>query len=272
MATEAGVQSVTRGAVDAVADDVPDDVMVETTEAVVWVRITRPEALNALSTATIERLTAAIEAARHSDVIVLTGQGRAFCTGADLGSTVDAETVEAAGRLVSTIASVAPPVIAAVNGPAAGVGASIALACDLVLAAESAFFLLPFLPLGLVPDGGATHSVVAAVGRARAARMAFCGERISAVTAAEWGLIGEVVPDQQLSARVEAVIERICRAPRAGAAETKRLLRAAEAGPLAAALQAELEAQTRLLESPEYARAREGFLAKAPVDFRGRRG
>lgn len=248
------------------------DVSIESSRGVTWVRINRPDTLNALSTTTLTALAVAIDYARDADVVVITGVGRAFCTGADLGTDVSAATVAAAGELVALIAAIPAPVIAAVNGPAAGVGASIAFACDLVLAAESAFFLLPFLPLGLVPDGGATHAVVAGAGRTRAARMAFGGERIPAALAAEWGLVGEVVPDANFAARVGAVIDRLCAAPRAAVTETKRLLRAAEAPALHAALQKELETQSYLLARPEYARAREGFLAREPVDFRAQRG
>ncbi|MER2136054.1 MAG: enoyl-CoA hydratase-related protein [Arthrobacter sp.] len=243
-------------------------ISVEVLAGVTYLRIDGPQRLNALSTACIRRLATQLEAARDSSAVVITGVGRAFCTGADLGTDVTAETVDAAGALVELIASVPPPVLAAVNGPAAGVGASIALACDLVLASESAFFLLPFLPLGLVPDGGATHSVVAGAGRARAARMAFGGERIPAALAAEWGLVGEVVPDSDLDARVADLLDRICSAPREAAVQTKRLLREADREALSGAVQRELAVQADLLGSAEYAMAREGFLARKPVDFR----
>ncbi|MDK1358700.1 enoyl-CoA hydratase-related protein [Arthrobacter sp. zg-Y1219] len=247
-------------------------ISIESTNGVAWLRFNRPDTLNAVSTAALAELAEALESARDADAVVITGAGRAFCTGADLGTDVNGATVAAAGEVVSLIAAMPAPVIAAVNGPAAGVGASIAFACDLVLAADSAFFLLPFLPLGLVPDGGATHAVVTGAGRTRAARMAFGGERIPAALAAEWGLVGEVVPAAELEARIGEVVSRLCSAPRAAVTETKRLLRAAEAPALAAALQRELEIQSDLLGRQEYARAREGFLARKPVDFRGERG
>lgn len=247
------------------------DLSVETERGVSRIRLNRADKLNAVSTESLWELARAVRSAADSDAIVITGTGRAFCTGADLGTDVDAGTVAAAGELVAAIAEVEAPVIAAVNGPAAGVGASIAFACDLVIAAESAFFLLPFLPLGLVPDGGATHTVVAGAGRLRAARMALCGERIPAALAAEWGLVGEVVPDDSLPARLDEVIDRVCSAPRGAVVATKRLLRAADRSGLHGALERELETQSGLLATPEYARARAGFLAKTPVDFRGER-
>lgn len=247
-------------------------VSIESVQGVAWLRFNRPDTLNAVSTAALSALAAALEESRDADAVVITGAGRAFCTGADLGTDVTGETVAAAGAVVSLIAAIPAPVIAAVNGPAAGVGASIAFACDVVLAAESAFFLLPFLPLGLVPDGGATHTVVTAAGRIRAGRMAFGGERIPAALAAEWGLVGETVPDADLISRVDEMAARLCSAPRAAVSETKRLLRAAAAPALNAALERELEVQRDLLGRPEYVRAREGFLARKPVDFRGGRG
>ncbi|MFB2600395.1 enoyl-CoA hydratase/isomerase family protein [Herbiconiux sp. P17] len=226
------------------------------------IHIRRPERLNSLGTAHLDALTDAITVREAEiDVLVLTGEGRAFCSGADLSASVDAGTVAAAARVTTAIAQARQPVIAAVNGPAAGVGASIALACDLVVAVRSAYFLLPFLPLGLVPDGGGTHSVLAA-GRARATRLALGGERLPAETAEAWGLVSDVVDDDGLEARVAAYTARIVASPEA-AAETKRLLRAADNPQLAAALEREQEVQARLLDSATFFAARDAFLARA---------
>lgn len=149
-------------------------------------------------------------------VIVFGGTGRAFSSGADLSS-VDGdgtEGIDQANRLVGAIAGTPKPVVAAVNGGAAGVGCSIALACDLIWAAESAYFLLAFAGVGLMPDGGATATVAAAVGRARAARMALLAERIPARQALDWGLISAVAPDEALSAEVDEVVARLAHAAR----------------------------------------------------------
>ncbi len=230
----------------------------------------RPDRLNSLTTELLAETAALIRRADDgaTKVIVLTGAGRAFCSGADLSSTVDAETVAAANDVVQAIAEVRPAVVAAVNGAAAGVGASIALACDLTIAADSAFLLMPFLPLGLVPDGAATHTLVARAGAARAARLAFGGERLPAAQAAEWGLFGEVVPDDALDAQVSRVVDRMLDAPAAAVFETKALLRRADRVGLERAGSEELAVQGRLLASDEYARARAGFLEKRPVSFR----
>lgn len=234
------------------------------------VRLNKPSRLNALAT---EDLSALVDAIRAADagapsIIVIEGEGRAFCTGADLSGVVDSETVAVAARVVRAIADARAVTIARVQGPAAGVGASIALACDLVVAADTAFFLMPFLPIGLVPDGGATRTLVELVGRIRATRMILGGERIPASQAADWGLITEAVPEHSLDARVEFYADRILDAPQGAVFASKRLVREATEGTLARSLDAELVIQRDLLGSVEYARAREGFLAKRPVTFR----
>lgn len=238
--------------------------------AAAFLRIERADRLNALTTMHMRELARRVRDADQAGatVIVITGAGRAFCTGADLSGAVDGSTAEAAADIVRAISEARALVIAAVNGPTAGVGVSIAVACDLVVAAESAFFLLPFLSLGLVPDGGATHLVAARVGAPRAARMAFGGERIPASTAEAWGLVSEVVPAERLDERIGELLGRILDVPPAAVADTARLLRSGAKGSLDTALDAEVEAQRRLLDSEEFRLAREGFLEKRPVSFR----
>ncbi|MDL9979345.1 enoyl-CoA hydratase/isomerase family protein [Microbacterium sp. ASV49] len=234
------------------------------------VRLSRPSRLNSLTTEDLAALAETIRAvdADGPSVIVLEGEGRAFCTGADLSGLVDAATVAAAADVIRAISGARAVVIARVQGPAAGVGASIAVACDLVVAAASAFFLMPFLPIGLVPDGGATRTLVELVGRARATRMILGGERIGATQAAEWGLIADVVPDDQLDARIAVYVDRILDAPQQAVFASKRLVRGAAESALEEALVAELAVQGDLLASDEYAIAREAFLAKRPISFR----
>lgn len=245
-------------------------VSVQRDGAVTRITFDRPERLNSLTTELLAETAARIRLADDgaTKVVVLTGAGRAFCSGADLSSTVDAATVAAANDVVQAVAEVRPAVVAAVNGAAAGVGASIAFACDLTIAASSAFLLMPFLPLGLVPDGAATHTLVARAGAARAARLAFGGERLAAAQAAEWGLIGEVVPDEALEGRVAGIVDRLLDAPASAVFETKALLRRADRVGLEQSGADELAVQGRLLASEEYARARAGFLEKRPVSFR----
>ncbi len=186
--------------------------LVERQGDVLRITFDRPERLNSV---TAEILHAAAEAVENADdsgarVIVLTGSGRAFSSGADVspdGSPPGLDTLDAANRLVLAIVKSPVVVVAAVNGIAAGVGCSIALAADLAIAKESAGFMLAFTKIGLMPDGGASMLVPAAIGRARAARMALLAEKVSATTAAEWGLIAEVVADDDFAARVDGLVD-----------------------------------------------------------------
>ncbi len=168
----------------------------------------RPDRLNSVTAEILHAAADAVEKADDSGVrvIVVTGSGRAFSSGADVGpdgSPPGLDTLDAANRLVLAIVKSSVVVVAAVNGIAAGVGCSIAVAADLAIAKESAGFMLAFTRIGLMPDGGASMLVPAAIGRARAARMALLAEKVSATTAADWGLIAEVVADADFDARVE---------------------------------------------------------------------
>ena len=176
---------------------------------------------------------------------MITGAGRGFSSGADLGeqrSGVDGAAPDLSARLrelynpiILSVREMPKPVIAAVNGPAAGIGCSLALACDLIVAAESAFFLLAFVNIGLVPDGGVTAVLPARAGAARAAEMAMLGERVPAAQALEWGLINRVVADDELEREAGELLARLARGPdprlreHQAAAQPHALLRAARA-------------------------------------------
>src|SRR6266571_913741 len=177
-----------------------ETIRTETSGAVLTITLNRPESLNALNAAMRRELLSAIRAAGKDEsvrAVVITGEGRGFCSGADLrGGPAEREfrrvvTAEY-NPLISAIRELPKPVIAAVNGVAAGAGVSLALACDLVYAAEEARFILAFVRIGLVPDSGAVHALVHALGRHRAAELAFTGDPLSAAEAAESGLINGV--------------------------------------------------------------------------------
>ena len=193
-------------------------VTVDVAERVARITLNRPDSLNAWNEELGRDLAAALDRAREDDVraVLITGAGRAFSSGADLGEQragtegravpdLSARLRELYNPIILAIRELPKPVVAAVNGPAAGIGCALALACDLIVAAESSFFLLAFVNIGLVPDGGATATVPARIGAARAAEMAMLGERVPAPTALEWGLINRVVPDDELDAAADTL-------------------------------------------------------------------
>lgn len=234
----------------------------------------KPDRLNALTADMIHAAADAVDAAAGDGtrVIVLTGSGRAFSSGADVGPDGAApgfDTLDAANRFTLALTSSPLPVVAAVNGIAAGVGCSFALAADLTVARESAAFMLAFTKIGLMPDGGASLLVPAAVGRARAARMALLAEKVSATQAAEWGLIAEVVADDAFDARIDQLVEQLAAGAPLAYAATKRVMRAATLADLPAILDAERAGQGPLLESADFAEGIAAFQEKRPARFTG---
>lgn len=229
---------------------------------VLRLRLNRPERLNAVTATDLDRATAELSAVDPAvRVVVLTGTGRAFSSGADLSAQADGpSTLDAANRLVAAIVELDRPVVAAVNGPAAGVSCSIALAADIVVAAEGAYFVLPFTGIGLMPDGGASLLVPANVGRARAMHMALLPDRMSAAEAYAAGLIYRVVPDADFEAAVDEVVGRLAAGSRPALAAAKRAVNAATLGGLDAALAGERAGQVALLGSADVA---EGVVAFA---------
>jgi 2-(1,2-epoxy-1,2-dihydrophenyl)acetyl-CoA isomerase len=212
-------------------------VKLELDAGVATIVLNRPEALNAWTRALGEDMLAALERAEadaEARVIVFTGAGRAFSSGADLKSGAEfgpdgkpdvlGQLREAYNPLLRRIRTIPKPVIAKVNGPAAGIGCSLALAADLVVAAESAYFLLAFVNIGLGLDGGVSLTLPLRAGHARAFEMAFLGERIAASKALEWGLVNRVVPDEELDAAVGALVERLRGAAPGALATIKRTI------------------------------------------------
>lgn len=241
---------------------------------VLRVTINRPQRLNAVTVGTLIALREAFAAhAARPDVrgAVLTGAGRAFCTGADLsgdGTTPGAATLAAANAAVAAIRDFPVPVIAALGGPAAGVGVSLALAADLVVARESAYLLLAFTNVGLMPDGGATALVAASIGRARAMKLALLAERLPARQALDAGLIAEVYADAAFDDSLEALVTRLANGPRTAYGLTKQAINAATLSRLDAAFVRETDGQVRLLVGPEFLEGAAAFMHKRPADFR----
>ncbi|MDX6581843.1 MAG: 2-(1,2-epoxy,2-dihydrophenyl)acetyl-CoA isomerase [Solirubrobacterales bacterium] len=246
------------------------------------ITLNRPETLNSWNEQFGLDLKAALERAAEDDAVravLITGAGRAFSSGADLGEQrrgTEGESPDLSDRLqalynpiILGIRELPKPVVAAVNGPAAGIGCALALACDLIVASESAFFLLAFVNIGLIPDGGSTATVPARAGAARAAEMAMLGERVGAATALEWGLINRVVPDGELAGASELLVGHLAQGPTRAYANIKRLLNRSLYPDLAAQLDAEAEAQAQQGRTTDFVEGVVAFAEKRPPRFTG---
>lgn len=204
------------------------------------------------------------------DVTVENGTLRVTINRPDRMNAVKAETLDAANRVATTVRDFPRPVIAAVNGAAAGVGVSLALACDLTVASESSYFLLAFTRIGLMPDGGATALVAASVGRARAMRMALLAERLPAAEALAAGLIADVYADDDFDARVDELAARLADGPVDAYAATKHAINATTLTELDGALGREFDGQMQLLAGPDFREGVRAFEQKRKADFRNR--
>lgn len=248
-----------------------DRVRVVTDNGVLTVELNAPERLNAFDTPMLTVMgDAVLGAGEGVKVIVLRGAGRGFCAGADLSHGADTGTIGAVNRLVNALVESPLPVVSVVQGPCAGAGVPIALAADLVIASTDAFFQLAFTRIGLMPDAGATALVAAAVGRIAAARMALLAERIDAEQAHRWGLVSQVLPPDELAARVDEIVDQLNRGPGAAYRLTKAAINAATLGGLGPALAREHEGQTVLLASPDFAEGSAAFLQRRPPVFTDR--
>ncbi|MEV7581756.1 enoyl-CoA hydratase/isomerase family protein [Streptomyces erythrochromogenes] len=239
-----------------------DDVLHRTENNVSWITLNRPEAMNAVTPAQRERLIALLAEASADPAVravVLTATGKGFCAGADLrgapasggpasgGDRVAGDVARmirlGAQRLITAVLDCEKPVVAAVNGTAAGIGAHLALACDLVVAAEGARFIEVFVRRGLVPDGGGAYLLPRLVGPQKAKELMFFGDAVPAAEAERLGLVNRVVPAEELQAAAREWAERLAQGPTRALAMTKQLVNASLDGDRAAALAAEATAQ-----------------------------
>jgi len=246
---------------------------------VATITLNRPDALNALTVPMKQALLAAfrrVERERAVRAVILTGAGRAFCSGQDLRERLEPEAaplgVEVRERynpIVRAMRGLPKPIVAAINGVAAGAGASLAMACDIRIASDEASFALAFGRVGLVPDSGATWFLPRLVGATRAAELALLNDPVSAADAVRLGLIGRVVPAAELAAEARAVAARLAAgAPRA-IALTKRALDAAWTHDLDAALEYEARLQDLAGRTKDHAEGMAAFMAKRPPRFTG---
>ena len=247
--------------------------------AVARITLNRPDRLNSFTAQMHGELRDALGSLGDARVVVLTGSGRGFCAGQDLndravtsGAAVDlGETVDACWNpLIRTLTSLPQPVIARVNGVAAGAGANVALACDIVIAAKSAKFIQSFSAIGLIPDSGGTWVLPRLVGQARALGLALTGEPLPAEQAANWGLIWKAVEDEALDAEVDAIANKLASLPPLGLSAIKEMIRSSWQYSLDEELERQAGTMRRLGFTEDYREGVAAFLEKRPPKFVGR--
>jgi 2-(1,2-epoxy-1,2-dihydrophenyl)acetyl-CoA isomerase len=260
-----------------------EQIRYESGNGIARITLNRPDRLNSFTVQMHGELRDALSRVAGDATVralLLTGEGRGFCAGQDLSDRAVAPGAEPVdlgasiekyyGPLVLALRELPLPVVCAVNGVAAGAGANLALACDLVVACRSASFVQAFCRIGLVPDSGGTHFLPRLVGTARAMGLALLGDRISADQAAEWGLIWKSVDDAEFGAAVDALLGELAKAPTRGLAATKRALYASAGNTLAQQLELERDLQRELGASADYREGVAAFLDKRPPQFSGR--
>jgi len=262
-----------------------ETVNLSVTDGVATVQLNRPDALNAWNRRFGEGLLTALQHARRDEsvrAVLIEGAGRAFSSGADLKDSSGGETTHD-GRpdiyktltkryhpIMVAIREMPKPVIASVRGPAVGIGCSLALCCDLIVAAQSAYFLLAFVNIGLVPDGGSSLFVPARVGMARATELMMLGERLPAEQALQWGLINRVVADEQLAEESAALAARLAAGPTRSYAGTKRQLNNWLYSRMAEQLELEAQIQREMADSEDFLEGAMAFVEKRSARFSGR--
>lgn len=245
--------------------------------------LNRPDRLNAFTVRMHEEIAEALMSIEHDRTVrtlLITGAGRGFCAGQDLSDRAVAPdgappdlglSVEKRyNPLIRRLTNLPMPVVAAVNGVAAGAGASLAFASDIVIAARSAKFIMSFANIGLVPDSGSSWALPRLVGQARALGLALTGDPLPAETAADWGLIWKSVDDEKLAGEADAMIAKFASAPTRGLAETKKLIRTAFTRPLNDQLDLERDRMRELGRTDDYREGVDAFLNKRKPSFKGR--
>jgi enoyl-CoA hydratase len=256
-----------------------DDLTVSLDDGVLSVTLNRPNSLNSLTAAMLVTIGDTMKRAGADPrvrVVRLAGGGRGFSSGAGIGdadhanpgaSGTPADVLAAANDAIRSIVELPKPVVAVVQGPAAGVGVSLALACDVILASEKAYFLLAFTKIGLMPDGGASALVAASIGRARAMKLALLAERLPAAEAYDAGLVSAVYPPDELDAKVDEVIATLKSGPAVALRLTKQAINAATLTALPGAFERETEGQLGLLDSDDFREGTKAFQQRRTPTF-----
>ncbi len=257
-----------------------ETIILDITNQIATITLNKPERLNACSLNMADEISDALDRLEDARVLVITGAGRAFCSGADLAARGNRPVTGGQGSYIALTQKYNPmilklmrldmPVITAINGPAAGVGCSIALVGDFVLAGKSGYFLQAFVNIGLVPDGGSTWLLPRLIGKARATQMMMLGEKISGEQAADWGMIYACVADDALAEETQALALRLAGGPTlAYATMRKNILTSLEHG-LADTLQAEAEGQRIASGTADAKEGGKAFLQKRKAEFKGK--
>ena len=261
-----------------------DKIKLDINDGVAVLTLNDPDAMNAVSLPMLQSLKAAFDVLedRESGVrcLVLTGEGRAFCAGANLKNRQPADPDDPDNTVATLDVYYHPmlkrmrdfkaPIIAAVNGPAAGAGMSLAITCDFVYAARSAYFMQAFINIGLIPDAGSSYVLPRLIGKARAARMMMLGERVHAEQAAAWGMITEVVDDDALMDEVMALATRMAKGPTRAYGFIRKALGATWTNTYDQQLDLEYHLQIRASKTEDYVEGTTAFREKRPADFKGR--
>jgi 2-(1,2-epoxy-1,2-dihydrophenyl)acetyl-CoA isomerase len=253
------------------------DVLITRDGPVATLTLNRPDRYNALTTGLRGELRAALDEVAGDDAVravVLTGAGRAFCSGQDLkefGEVADVEQaiIDQYNPIIERLTTIEKPVVAAINGPCAGAGLGFALACDLRVMAEGAFLSCAFVSIGLVPDSGTSWFLARIVGYERALELALTGRRVGAAEARLLGLVLDVVPDDEVNTAAAALAARLAAGPRPATGRTKALLRESLDAPLATILAREAHLQVDALASADHREGVRAFLEKRPAVFDG---
>ena len=254
----------------------------ETADGIGWIRMNRPDKLNALTSRMSEEMLDALGQAAKDDAIrcvVITGEGRGFCAGQDLKEFQDrgleqldvGEHLRSSyNRLITAIVELPKPVVAGVNGVAAGAGLSLACACDLRIASDAARFLQAFVKIGLVPDSGGNWLLPRVIGHAKAVELSITGEQIDAAEALRIGLVSTVVPADQFPKELETLAQALAAGPTRAIGTTKELLAQGLTASLPETLEREAVAQADLARSDDFLEGVQAFLEKRPPRFTGR--